>query len=127
MSANASEVADEKPEADLRAAGEKTELSAELSKQTEGCVRYYIWQGHGLGYVMDCVPYGCGMGQSKPLQKMQIGVPFAVLELQDTAVGAEGARKLYGLVAEPCRGWVDLTSTRCEECTDRQQNQESTS
>ena len=78
----------------------------------------YVWHGEGIGWIMDSVQEGCAMGTQRPLQKLQAGVPFTVVELRTTAVGAQGTPKLYGRVVSPVAGWVDLTSSQCEKVQD---------
>ena len=82
---------------------------------SSGFYATYVWRGHGLGWIFDEVPYGCAMGQIQPVAKLLRDVSFAVLELRETAVGTAGTPKLYGRVELPAQGWVDLTTTRCEQ------------
>lgn len=86
-------------------------LAAAAARARDAESLRYVWRGVNVGMIVDTVPYGCAMGQLKPTGKLQKDVPFTVKELCETAVGAMGVPKLYGRTA---RGWVDLTTNRCE-------------
>ena len=79
---------------------------------------HYVWNGHGLGFILNSVPYGCSMDQQRPVAKLKKGVPLPVLELDQTDVGALGEAKLYGRVEFPAPGWVDITTCQCERRDD---------